>query len=292
MKNKKMVLNSIAITLGGAANYVIAILILIITLSVTLKFTTGNSIIEVAKNLNNKSVIENIEEQNTVQNQTEIQVAEQKTSEIVSTVDNITTVSRSNEIDRTAIAAQNRANNEIAQVQEQDLKTFITKVSDKVYEIQHPVVYTKLEDVKISFNMDVSKTTGLSREDFILLVQNCKYDKTGILEKNAGWIWDCCQKYSVNEIFVLGICGIESGWCSAPQHQRTHNYASLMSGGKLIPYATDEEGFEAMIKLLGQRYLTPGASFYHGATITGVGQCYCNPTSWPKKVYTCMQQVF
>ena len=63
-----------------------------------------------------------------------------------------------------------------------------------------------------------------------------------------------------------------------------------MSGGKLIPYSSDEQGFEAMIKLLGERYLTPGASFYHGSTITGVGTCYCNPTAWPGKVYTCMQQ--
>ncbi len=152
--------------------------------------------------------------------------------------------------------------------------------------------YIKLEDVQISFDMDVSKTCGLSREDFISLVENMKYDRTGILAKNAGCIWDLCQQYSVNEIFVLGICGIESAWCSAPQHQNTHNYSSLMSGGRLIPYATDEEGFEAMIKLLGEKYLTPGASFYHGATITGVGRCYCNPTSWPGKVYTCMQYVF
>ncbi len=152
--------------------------------------------------------------------------------------------------------------------------------------------YKPLSEVQISFNMDVSKPTGISKEDFISLVQRMRYDRTGILKANAGVIWECCQKYNVNEIFVLGICGIESAWCSAPQHQRAHNYASLMSGGKLIPYATDADGFEAMIKLLGQRYLTPGAGCYHGATITGVGTCYCNTTTWPPKVYKCMQQVF
>lgn len=152
--------------------------------------------------------------------------------------------------------------------------------------------YIPLDQVKISFDMDVSQPTGLSKEDFITLVANMKRDKTGILEANAGTIWECCQTYNVNEIFVLGICGIESGWCSASQHQKTHNYASLMSGGKLIPYASDAAGFEAMIKLLGQRYLTPGGGLYHGKTITGVGTSYCNPTSWPQKVYKCMQQVF
>lgn len=153
-------------------------------------------------------------------------------------------------------------------------------------------LYIPVSEVKISFNMDVSKPTGLSRDDFIELVSKMRYDRTGILEANAGVIWDCCQKYNVNEIFVLGICGIESAWCSAPQHQRTHNYASLMSKGKLIPYASDAEGFEALIKLLGQNYLTPGRGVYHGKTITGVGTSYCNTTTWPPKVYKCMQQVF
>ena len=152
--------------------------------------------------------------------------------------------------------------------------------------------YTKLEDVKISFDMDVSQPTGLSKADFVELVKNMKYDRTGILEKNAEYIWEYCQKYSVNEIFVLGICGIESGWCSASQHQSTHNYSSLMKGGKLIAYASDKDGFETMIKLLGQKYLSSKGSLYHGKTITAVGRSYCNATTWPKKVYKCMNQVF
>ena len=152
--------------------------------------------------------------------------------------------------------------------------------------------YTKLEDLKISFDMDVSQPTGLSKSDFVELVKKMKYDRTGILEKNAEYIWEYCQKYSVNEIFVLGICGIESGWCSASQHQSTHNYSSLMKGGKLIAYASDKDGFEAMIKLLGQKYLSSRGSLYHGKTITAVGRSYCNATTWPKKVYKCMNQVF
>ena len=152
--------------------------------------------------------------------------------------------------------------------------------------------YTKLEDVKISFDMDVSQPTGLSKADFVELVKNMKYDRTGILEKNAEYIWEYCQIYSVNEIFVLGICGIESGWCSASQHQSTHNYSSLMKGGKLIAYASDKDGFETMIKLLGQKYLSSKGSLYHGKTITAVGRSYCNATTWPKKVYKCMNQVF
>lgn len=181
--------------------------------------------------------------------------------------------SRSNEFDRTLYV-------DIEEKKQQD------EYYEEVKE------YIPLSEVKISFDMDVSKTCGLSKEDFVNLVKNMRYDRTGILEANAEVIWTNCQKYNVNEIFVLGICGIESAWCSASQHQRTHNYASLMSKGSLIPYASDAAGFEAMIKLLGQNYLTPGRGMYHGATITGVGTCFCNTTTWPPKVYKCMQQVF
>ena len=213
-----------------------------------------------------------IEEQITEQNIQKIQNIDLARTNINPTIANYIESSRSNVIRRDLYVDLEER---IEQADYEELKSYI------------PV-----SEVKISFNMDVSKPTGLSRDDFIELVSKMRYDRTGILEANAAVIWDCCQKYNVNEIFVLGICGIESAWCSAPQHQRTHNYASLMSKGKLIPYASDAEGFEALIKLLGQNYLTPGRGVYHGKTITGVGTSYCNTTTWPPKVYKCMQQVF
>ena len=253
MKNKKVMITM-----------VIALVVLTI-IAVTggiIKISHSN-IVKVAENQNQEQLGENSDEsQNTTNENIE---NEEKTEEETVTIQEA----------RTAAASSSNSVSSRSQVNRESVTTSET---------------TKIEDIQINFNMDVSKTTGLSKEDFVYLVENMKYDKTGILAKNAAWIWECCHKYNVNEIFVLGICGIESGWCSAPQHQNTHNYSSLMKGGKLIPYSSDEEGFEAMIKLLGEKYLTPGASFYNGATITGVGKCYCNPTSWPQKVYTCMQQ--
>lgn len=188
--------------------------------------------------------------------------------------------------------ASNVIMNMISSRSDVDRSLYVILEENQENDYEEIKTYIPIEQVTINFNMDVSKTTGLSKEDFISLVQNMKYDKTGILAENAGLIWECCQKYNVNEIFVLGICGIESAWCSASQHQRTHNYASLMSGGKLIQYSSDAAGFEAMIKLLGQKYLSLRGSLYHGSTITGVGKCYCNTTTWPSKVYKCMQRVF
>ena len=257
MKNKKMMIVMIV---------TISILLIIAVIGTVLNLT-NKGIIKIAKNQNNS-------QQSNMTVKMEINENDVQTSGVINENSIVATVSSRSDVNR--FGKHVNINPEENQSSE-DYKELVE--------------YTKLENVKISFDMDVSKTTGLSKEDFISLVQNMKCDRTGILGKNAGWIWECCQKYNVNEIFVLGICGIESAWCSAPQHQNTHNYSSLMTGGKLIPYPNDEAGFEAMIKLLGERYLTPGASFYHGATITGVGRCYCDPTSWSGKVYTCMKEV-
>ena len=272
MKNRKL----IQIMMITIAVMLIITTIGIVANTIRLESVKKSSIYKLANNIDNLSA-QSIDttESNASDNEGQA-TGTQEIPELREASINDANISSRSEVDR-----QDTSNEE---------EILVNTEAEQPEEYEEIVQYTKLEDIKISFDMDVSKTTGVSKEDFIYLVENMKYDKTGILARNAGWIWECCQKYSVNEIFVLGICGIESGWCSASQHRNTHNYSSLMSGGKLIAYPSDEAGFEAMIKLLGQKYLTPGASLYHGATITGVGKCYCNPTSWPKKVYTCMQQ--
>ena len=209
MKNKKIIISMMS---------VITILLIITILGIILNLT-GVNIFKNAQNriytiANNNLIKDNENQNNNIEQIESLQDIEQlRTASITENTFIKTVVSRS-DINRNQTLYVN-----LTQTQQDDYEEIKT--------------YIKLEDVKISFNMDVSKTTGLSKEDFVFLVQNMKYDKTGILEKNAAWIWECCQKYNVNEIFVLGICGIESAWCSAPQHQNTHNYSSLMKGRKI-----------------------------------------------------------
>ena len=126
--------------------------------------------------------------------------------------------------------------------------------------------YKKIDEIRISRDMDLTITCGVSREDFIKLMTNLRVDTSGFFEKNAGIIYDLCQKYELNEIFFCGLIAGESGWNIASSHRNTHNYISMMSRGKLIRYSSDAEGLEAAAKLLHNRYLTPGGSYYRGKT--------------------------
>lgn len=152
--------------------------------------------------------------------------------------------------------------------------------------------YTKPKDVKISKNMNLTKRTGLSKEDFKKVIKNVKQDKSKFFYNNADTIYDLCKKYEINEIFFCGLIVAESGWSIAPNHRSTHNYISLMYNGKLIRYSSTKEGLEVAAKKLHNNYLTPGGKFYGGKTIAGVQKRFCPAsTTWDDLVYSSMKYI-
>ena len=148
-----------------------------------------------------------------------------------------------------------------------------------------------ISEVKISKSMDLTKRTGLSREDFIKLMSRVKADTSGFFEDNAGEIYDLCEEYNINEIIFCGLISAESGWNIASNHRSTHNYISLMKNGKLISYSSVSEGLEVAAKKLHYNYLTPGGKFYHGKTLAGVKTCFCPSSTWVDLVYGRMKQI-
>lgn len=152
--------------------------------------------------------------------------------------------------------------------------------------------YIKPKDVTISKNMNLTKRTGLSKEDFKKVIKNLKQDTSKFFYNNADTIYDLCEKYQINEFFFCGLISAESGWNIASNHRRTHNYISLMSKGKLIKYSSTQEGLEVAAKKLHQNYLTPGGKFYGGKTIAGVQKRFCPAsTTWDDLVYSGMKYI-
>ena len=151
---------------------------------------------------------------------------------------------------------------------------------------------TPIEEVTISKDMDLTIRTGLSREDFITLMSGVEEDKANFFEENAGLIYDICEEYQINEIFFCGLIAGESGWRIADNHRRTHNYISLMSGGKLISYSSVEDGLIKAAEALHNNYLTEGGRFYHGKTLAGVKTRFCPAsTTWVNLIYGNMKTI-
>lgn len=152
--------------------------------------------------------------------------------------------------------------------------------------------YITISEITISKNMDLTKKTGISKEDFKKLIVNLKTDTSGFFEKNSDTIYELCKKYELNELFFCGLIAAESGWNIAPNHRKTNNYISMMSKGKLIHYSSTSEGLEAAAKLLHNKYLSTNGSCYNGKTLSCVQKRFCpNSSTWVNLVYHCMNQI-
>lgn len=154
------------------------------------------------------------------------------------------------------------------------------------------VVSTPIEEVSISVDMDLTVRTGLSKDNFIKLISSVKQDTSGFFKENASYIYDMCEKYSLNEIFFCGLISAESGWNIAPAHRSRHNYISLMSANGLIKFATVEDGLEKAAQALHNNYLSPNGIFYNGSTLAAMKIRFCpaSPT-WVNLVYGRMEQI-
>ena len=162
----------------------------------------------------------------------------------------------------------------------------------EIKEKQEEKKYITIEEIEISRNMDLTKRCGISKEDFKTLMTNLRPDTTNFFEENSDTIYDLCEEYELNEIFFCGLIAAESGWKISSSHRNSNNYVSMMSKGKLIRYSTPEEGLEAAAKLLHNKYLTEGGSYYYGKTLSAVQTRYCpNSSTWVNLVYGCMNVI-
>ena len=153
-------------------------------------------------------------------------------------------------------------------------------------------IYKSIDEITISKNMDLTVRCGISKEDFKTLMKNLKPDTTDFFYHNSDTIYDLCEKYQLNEVFFCGLIAAESGWKISSGHRSKCNYISMMSKGKLIKYSSPAEGLEAAAKLLHNKYLTPGGSYYSGKTLSAVKKKFCPSSStWVNLVYGCMKQI-
>ena len=185
-----------------------------------------------------------------------------------------------------------RSNDTREEIPEASQSLILPIEQEKVVVAEDKEGYISIDEVTISVGMDLTQRCGLTRNDFIKLMTDCRADTAGFFEENAGLIYDLCEKYELNEIFFCGLISAESGWTIAGNHRRTHNYISLMSGGGLISYASLESGMETAAKTLHERYLSEGGSCYYGKTLSAMKTRFCpGSTTWVGLVYGRMEQI-
>ena len=114
------------------------------------------------------------------------------------------------------------------------------------------------------------------------------------------------HKYSVNVFFLMGIQALESGWGTSAISKNCNNWGGVRessahpsngcgrnSGGGFAYFSSVNEFNDYHASLLHNKYLTPGASHYHGPTPSGVVVDYCHGSqSWVSQVTSIANSLF
>ena len=161
---------------------------------------------------------------------------------------------------------------------------------------------------RLSFDMNVGEPSGLSLEQFRMILSENSKDKNGILEDNADYFYYAEQEYGINGVFLASIAIHESGWGTSRIALDKNNLFGYQAYDD-SPYdsakqfETYEEGIDLVARVLIKYYLnSKGTSiyggdvadgrFYSGTTIQSVNKHYATDPNWANGVYGIMKELY
>ena len=161
---------------------------------------------------------------------------------------------------------------------------------------------------RLSFDMDLTKPSGLTLEQFRQVLSNNSQDRNGIFERYSDYFYYAEKQYNVNGIFIAAVGIHESGWGTS---SICVNKKNLFGYGAYDrdPYtnAYSYSGYESSIDLIARvfakYYLNPAGTviydgqvatggYYHGATLSGVNTKYATDQNWANSVYYWMKYLY
>lgn len=101
------------------------------------------------------------------------------------------------------------------------------------------------------------------------------------------------EKYGVNALALAAIIVHESGWGRSSIARRKNNLAGINATdsnpfGNARTFKSKGDCIFYLAKMLKQRYLTAGGSFYRGDNLAAVNACYASDPAWASKVASIM----
>jgi len=168
---------------------------------------------------------------------------------------------------------------------------------------------TDIQEIsKLSFDMNVSKPSGLSIEQFKKIFSNQERDVNKIFENNAQYFYYAEKQYNINGIFLAAIAIHESNWGTstiAKNKKNLFGYGAVDSNpyGGAYNFSNYSESIDLVARALVKYYLNPSGTkiyngesasgdYYNGPTISGVNTRYATDSNWKNCVYKYMKLLY
>ena len=160
----------------------------------------------------------------------------------------------------------------------------------------------------LGFSMLLNTRSGLSLEQFKHILSGDSNDKNHIFEQNAEYFYFIEQQYNINGVFVAAVGIHESAFGTsylATTKKNLFGYGAYDRDP--VNSANNFNSYSGSIDLLARvfqkYYLNPKGTvladgeiaqgtYYHGATLTAVNQCYASDKNWARGVYRWMTYLY
>ena len=162
--------------------------------------------------------------------------------------------------------------------------------------------------INVDINMELNKSSGLTKDDFKKVLSDIPQDKNKILENNYEVFYDMDQKYNINGIFLASIAIHESNWgvsTIANDKKNLFGYGAYDRSPYDSSYSFSDysDGIETVAKALAKYYLntsgtkinddeTAVGSYYNEPTLKGVNTRYASDKEWYLKVFKYMELLY
>lgn len=157
-------------------------------------------------------------------------------------------------------------------------------------------IKAKMANLSITQSSNLSEVIGFTEEELTFALKNAKKNGTLVIQHNepekmaealGAVIAKKANEYQVNELCILGIMSVETGWFNPQKStylRKYNNFGGMKTKkGTAINYETWEEGIEANIKCIG-------ANMKGNNTAKEIGSTYCPGSStWPKQIISAMK---
>lgn len=152
---------------------------------------------------------------------------------------------------------------------------------------------------------DVTKISNLTSSQLIGILEKYGGNARNFIPYASGLI-TAEQKYHVNVFFLIGIEALESGWVTSSISRNCNNLGGVCQSSNhpsngcgsnsncaFAYFSSVNEFVDYHASMLHNNYLTPGGTYYHGATPSGVVVSYCpGCSSWPGTVTAIANELF
>ena len=171
------------------------------------------------------------------------------------------------------------------------------------------VEYSKEELLaSLDFNMDLTKPSGFTLDQFKKVLSGNSGDKQGVLANNAEYFYYAEKQYGINGIYLAAMAIHEGGWGTskiANDKKNLFGYGAYDSNpyGGSYSFDTYAEGIDLVARVLVKNYLnqkgteiydgqTAAGTYYNGPTLTGVNTRYASDKNWANAVFKWMTYLY